>query len=345
MRTLLIALLGLILFVPRQANAEEPTKPVGLKPGDKIMIVAPAGPLTEASVRLAAKRLEGMGFNVVVPSDVFRRRGYLAGTDQARADELMQAFQDPSVDAIFPGRGGYGTARMLDLLDWDVIRENPKVVIGFSDITALHIALNTKANLVTFHSPNPQWGLGSEDNLPDFSSEYLWRNLLAARNGPEQIGFTYSSTSTNPKEKISPLKKVHTGVAEGRLIGGNLSLVASLTGTPYMGSTKGRVLFLEDINEAPYRIDRMLRQLKLAGHLDQCAAVILGQFTKCEGDADSLTLKQVFDDYFAQADYPVVCGFPAGHTEINATLPMNCLVRVDAERLQVTVLENPVATD
>ena len=311
-------------------------KPAGLKPGDTIAIVAPAGELIPKRVKLAVERLEEMGFKTTFAEDLYRVRGYLAGTDERRAEELMQAFADPGVDAIFPGTGGYGTMRMLDLLDFEVIRANPKVLVGFSDITGLHIALATKCNLVTFHSPNPQWGLGSVDNLPVFSAGYFWRSLLAEENRGEE-GFVYDPPSWAPLGTFAP------GVGVGPLCGGNLSLIAGLTGSEYQLDTEGRVLFLEDVNEAPYRIDRMLRQMQLTGQLDNLAGVILGQFRKCEPDGDSsLSLPEVFLDYFADAPYPVVCNFPAGHVTLNATLPFGVPVRVDAERREVRVLENPV---
>lgn len=322
------------------APAEPATKPAALKPGDKIMIVAPAGELVEKRVKLATERLEAMGFEVVIPQDLYRVRGYLAGTDEQRADELMQAFTDPEIAAIFPGTGGYGTMRMLDLLDFDKIRANPKVLIGFSDITGLHMALAVKCNLVTFHSPNPQWGLGSYDNLRPFPAKYFWRNLLAEKNRGT-AGFTYELPTWEP------LGTFAGGVGTGPLCGGNLSLVSALTGSEYELDTEGRVLFLEDVNEAPYRIDRMLRQMQLAGQLEKPAAVILGQFSRCEPDSGetSLSLAEVFLDYFDGAPYPVVCNFPAGHVRMNATLPFGVPVTVDAEQRVVRVLENPVRVD
>jgi muramoyltetrapeptide carboxypeptidase len=304
-------------------------------------MVAPAGGLDQARIELAAERLREEGFKVIVPKDLFRKRGYLAGTDRQRADEMMRAFLDPQVDAIFCGTGGYGVTRMLDLLDWDLIAKHPKVFIGFSDITAMHLALDKKANLVTFHSPNPQWGLGSEDNLAPFSAKYFWRNLMADQNRGA-VGFTYEQ----PQE-VGPLKAIAGGKASGRLTGGNLSLVATLMGTPYEIQTDGRILFLEDVHEAPYRIDRMLSQLKLAGKLDRPAGVILGQYRDCspeEGDS-GLTLDQVFADYFADAPYPVVSNFPAGHTTLNATLPLGSRAEINADALTIRVLENPVSSE
>lgn len=323
-----------------QADAEPPTRPRALRPGDTIMMVAPAGELNKQRVTLAVERLEELGFKVIVPDNLFRQRGYLAGTDQQRADELMQAFLDPEVDAIFPGTGGYGVTRMLSLLDWDAIAKHPKIVVGFSDITALHLALAAKGNLVTFHSPNPQYGLGSEGNLTPYSEKYFWRCLLASENAGPQ-GFQYEQP-----ESVGPLKRIAGGRAEGVATGGNLSLIAATTGTPYEVVTAGRILFLEDVREAPYRIDRMLSQLKLAGKLDNLAGVVLGQFRDCEDDdGGSLSLAQVFDDYFADAPYPVVSNFAAGHVSQNGTVPFGVPCRLDADALTFEVLENPVSVE
>jgi muramoyltetrapeptide carboxypeptidase len=334
-------LLVAVLFVgPAIAAAEAPTKPRGLKPGDTIMIVAPAGELNEPRVRGAKQALETLGFKVVLPENLFRARGYLAGTDAERAAELMAAFTDPQVDAVFPGTGGYGTMRMMDLLDYDAIRANPKVFIGFSDITGLHMALAAKANLVTFHSPNPEWGLGSDTGLPEFSAKYFWRNLLASENRGE-AGFSYAAPADDPVRAMRP------GVGRGRLCGGNLSLVSALVGTPYELDTRGKVLFLEDVNEAPYRVDRMLAQMKLAGQLDGLAGVVLGKFRDCDPDEDdqSLRLADVFNDYFADAPYPVIANFPAGHVTRNATLPFGCEAEIDGTAATLTVLENPVVAE
>lgn len=327
----------LMISIAACTHAENPpTKPAGLKPGDTIMFVAPAGTLVRARVERAVQRLEALGYRVIVAETLFRQRGYLAGTDRERADELMAAFNNPDVKAIFPCRGGYGTTRMLDLLDFDEIDANPKVLLGFSDITGLHLALAKKCNFVTFHTPLAQ-GLGSTDGLSEFSAKSFWRCLLASENSGI-TGFEYTTPDG------APLQSLRGGTARGRLIGGNFSLIAATMGTPYEIQTEGRVLFLEDVNEAPYRIDRMLSQLKLAGKLEKPAAVILGQFTKAdldEGDA-SLTVDEIFADYFAAAPYPVVKNFPAGHVENNATLAIGAMYEVDGDAPRVRLLENPV---
>jgi muramoyltetrapeptide carboxypeptidase len=288
-----------------------------------------------------------MGFQVKLPSNLYRRRGYLAGTDEERADEFMAAFRDPQVKAIFCGAGGYGTTRMLDRLDYEVIRSHPKILTGFSDITGLHLAIQRRSGVVTFHSPVASYGLGSSENPSTFSLDYFWRALLARSYfGPDgqmlSSGYEYVAPRENPTiETLSP------GVGRGQLTGGNPTLIATLMGTPYEIETKGRILFMEDRNEEPYRIDRFLSQLRLAGKLDGLAGVVVGVFVDCDAkDArGSLTLREVFGDYFAKIGVPVIANFPVGHFKYNATLPMGVEAELDADRRTLRLLQNPVLID
>ena len=314
--------------------------PKALQPGDTIAVVAPASELSQERVERAQSRLEAMGFKVFIPKNLYRKRGYLAGSDEQRAEELMAAFRNPEIKAIYPGTGGYGTTRMLDLLDYKTIRQNPKILHGFSDITGLHLAIHKKAGLVTFHGPNLMYGLGSEDNLTWFSANYQWSAEVQSRfEMPRQIGYTFKMPAD-----ATPIRIIHPGVARGRLIGGNLSLISPLIGTEYEIETKGRILFIEDVREEPYRIDRYLSHLRLAGKLDQVAGVILGIFRKCESEdpEESLSLDQVFDDYFADLGVPVIQNFPVGHFKYNATLPIGVMAELDANTGTVKLLENPV---
>lgn len=329
------------------AWAAKPIKPAPLEPGDTIMFIAPAGELNKERMTLAKQRLEELGFVIKQRDDLFRQYGYLGGTDEQRAAELMEAFKDPEVDAIFPGTGGYGTTRMLGLLDYRVIRNNPKVFIGFSDITGLHLAINRKAGLVTFHSPNPMYGLGSEGGLSDFSAKYFWRALLKSsyydENGKRlRPGWTYEVPEDVPQPVV-----ISQGKARGRLVGGNFSLVAATMGTPYEVQTKGNILFVEDVREAPYRVDRFLSTLKLAGKLDELNGVILCKFTRTDKDGEhpsEFSMQEVFEQYFADAEYPVIYDFPVGHFAQNATLPFGALCELEAgeDGCKVTVLEDPV---
>ncbi|MEM7627208.1 MAG: LD-carboxypeptidase [Planctomycetota bacterium] len=318
-------------------------QPATLAPGDTIMLVAPAGPPREERVRLAAKRLEAIGYRVVIPEGFFERTGYLAGDDATRAAELNAAFADPAIDAIFPVTGGFGTTRILHLLDYETIAAKPKVFIGFSDITGLHIAFHQHAGLATFHSPNPQWGLGSDDGLHPLAERYFWRALTGPN--PDQSdnrpGYLIDPARDNADAETKP-RTVAGGRATGPIVGGNLAVLVALMGTPHELDTAGKILFVEDVNESPYRVDRMLRTLKSAGKLDDAAGVLLGRFTKSKIDEnDGVTVDDVFDDYFRDAPYPVLAHFPAGHVRDNVTLPFGVPAELDADAQTLRILDEP----
>jgi len=300
--------------------------------------------LDRTRVELAVNRLEDLGFSLKVYGDIYRSRGYLAGDDTTRAEELMAAFGDPEVAAVFPARGGTGITRILDLLDYGLIRKHPKILTGFSDITALHLAVQSQTGLVTFHSPNPMDGLGSPEGFTELTARTFWRAVLAESYRDLRKATYEVLTEESEREKLSSLV---VGVARGRLVGGNLALVCSLLGTPYEIHTAGNILLLEDTGEQPYRVDRFLSQLRLAGKLDVLSGVVLGQFTDCvpAPDKPSLTLDEIFSDYFANLGIPVLQNFPTGHTPDNATLPLGVAVELDADNKQLTFLERPVSLD
>lgn len=314
-----------------------------LEKGDTIMFVAPAGELDRTRMKLAQKRLEECGYRIKMRPDLFAVDGYLAGSDARRAEELMQAFTDPEVDAVFPGTGGYGTMRILEQLDYDVIREHPKLLIGFSDITALHAALNRRAGLVTYHSPVPMWGLGSPENLSKFSARYFFRAVQAGPDQHEDYTIEIFDDAPQPQSWGS-------GKARGRLTGGNLSLVVALEGTPYAVDTQDAILMIEDVGEAPYRIDRMLSQLQLAGKLSGLRGVVLGQFTERKEDKDKKKDKKkkvtkgrfstngVLKQYFEPLGIPVLRDFPIGHYPKNCTLPLGGEIEIDADRCTLRVI-------
>ena len=315
--------------------------PRALKPGDTIALVAPAGPVIRERIELAITRLEERDFRVKVYGDLYRSHGYLAGDDATRVSELMQAFADQEVAAIFPARGGTGVTRILDKLDYEVIRRNPKIFTGFSDITAIHAAIYSQTGLITFHSPNPQDGIGMPDGLSELSARTFWRAILAESYAKPQSSCYEIPLTASEKENLITL---NPGLAQGRLVGGNLALVSSVLGTPYEIDTSGNILFLEDIGEHPYRIDRFLSQLRLAGKLDVLSGLILGQFTDCDPapGKPSLSLDDIFDDYFSELDIPQLKNFPSGHTSDNATLPLGVEVELDAGEKTLTLLESPV---
>ena len=330
-----------------------PIFPKALAPGDTIEIVAPAKYLDKDRVALAKKRLEEMGFKVRIPENLFRRKGFLGGSDEERAAELNAAFADPEVKAVMPGTGGYGTTRILDKLDYDVIRRNPKILVGFSDITGLHIAINQQTGLVTFHSPLPEWGLGVDKNLSPYAAKWFWRAILAKSYDKGKDGYTIITRPSDPPTPddatlfadVPRPVTMRPGKAHGRLIGGNVSVLHAMMGTPYEIQTAGKILFLEDVGEAPYRIDRMLSTLRLAGKFDHVAGVILGQFTARQEEAkwdDDASVNDVLRDYFAKLNVPVLANFPVGHVRFNATLPVGAMAELDADAQTLRILENPV---
>lgn len=309
-----------------------------LRRGDTIQFIAPAGELDRERMMLAKKRLEARGYRVIFDDDLFHAYGYLSRPDPRRAEELIEAFKNPEVDAIFPGTGGYGTMRILDQLDYDTIRANPKMLIGFSDITGLHLAINRRARLVTFHSPNPMWGLGSEENLTPFSAKYFFRAV--EQQVPVEKGYLVEI----PEGAPAPVS-LGSGCAVGKITGGNLSLISALMGTPYEIETDGAILMIEDTREAPYRIDRMLRQLQLAGKLQTLRGAVLGHFTRnYDREEDQMTDDQRFSvngvlrQYFEPLGIPVLMNFPIGHHKMNTTLPMGGMVEIDVDAVTLRIL-------
>ena len=313
--------------------------PRALRKGDTIALVSPASPVKREKIEKAIACLESLGYRTKCYGDIYRKYGYLAGDDATRAEEIMAAFTDPEAAAVFPTRGGYGVMRLLDLLDYKVLRQNPKIFAGYRDNTALHLALQTKTGLVTLHSPHPAGSFGAKKGISDLTTRTFWRALEADKY-EQQNGYEVPLTDSE-REKASAM---FPGKARGRLVGGNLALVTALMGTPYEANTAGAILLLEDVHEQPYRIDRMLSQLQLAGKLDQLTGILLGQFTKCDPpeDEESFTLDEIFHGYFGKLGIPVLANYPTGHTRDNATLPLNVEVDFDADNGQLTVLENPV---
>ena len=314
-------------------------KPPALLVGDTIAFCAPSGFLDSVRMSLAKTRLEEKGFYIVHEDSIYRRWGYLAGTDVQRASELMSYFKDKSVRAIFPGTGGYGSTRILSMLDYDIIKSNPKIFIGFSDITALHIAFNQLANLITFHTPNPMYGLGSKKGLDPISELYFWSLLMNSNDYNYEIPFDLYGDSLKVQTMVP-------GIASGKLVGGNLSLICSTMGSVYEAKTMGSILFIEDVGEAPYRIDRYLSELKLAGKLDLVNGIIIGRFSRRETEAPDRStdfqMHQVFQQYFSKMKVPVIFNFPSGHGSKNVSLPLGCIVEINTDDEIFKVLESPI---
>lgn len=310
------------------------TKPRALSPGQTIGLVAPSSALPEpALLKEAVARLEGMGYRVRVGESCLSRHGYLAGEDALRAADLMGMFLDDAVDAILCVRGGYGAMRVLPLLDYPAIAAHPKVFSGYSDVTALHGALVRHAGLVTFH------GLMAVSDFADgkvdaFSQQAFWRLV----SNPAFCGPLENPVGT-PRGMLRP------GVAEGPLMGGNLSLVAASLGTPYAQPLDGALLLLEDVGERSYAVDRMLMHLKNAGVFDRVAGVLLGTFTDCEpaeGSRDFRVL-EICGQLLADAGVPVMTGLQYGHCTPKLSWPYGIRCRMDAAAGTLTMLEPAIS--
>jgi muramoyltetrapeptide carboxypeptidase len=310
-------------------------KPRALKPGDTVGLIAPASYTFDLwSLDDAAARVEALGLKPKFGKHVRGRRGFLSGTDDERLEDLHAMFSDPGVSAVFALQGGYGTPRLLDRIDYGLIRRNPRILLGYSDITGLHLAIGRKSGLVTFHGPNM---IGS---LPPRTVELLKKALFVA----EPIGELTNPDEADPLNVEFPLRTVTPGVARGRIVGGNLTLVTATMGTPYEIETKGRIVFLEDTGEAPYRVDRMLVQLRLAGKLQEAAGVVFGTCTDCGPGKSSfelsLSLSEVLMEQLGTLRVPVIAGLVFGHTKEKSVLPMGVEAELDATARRVRVLES-----
>ena len=277
--------------------------PPPLAPGARVALVSPAGPLRgEGDLVRAIENARSLGWEPVVGTHALARDGYLAGPDDARLADLNRALADDAVDAVWCIRGGYGTMRLLDRLDYDALRRRPKAIIGYSDITAVHAAVGRHAGLVTFHGPT------AREPLTPFSRDSLVR---AVARGESPCG------------SLRGARVLRRGSAVGRLAGGNLALLAALCGTPYMPDLDGALLVLEDVGEAVYRVDRMLQQLRLAGALDGLRGILFGHCTECPGEADGARpLDAVLTEIADALEVPCVAGVPVGHIEQQWTLPL-----------------------
>ncbi|MEC5424483.1 LD-carboxypeptidase [Virgibacillus sp. C22-A2] len=298
-------------------------RPARLSKGDTIGVTAPAGPPDQNKLKHAIPFFEKMGLHVKLGKHIEKTHGYLAGTDKERLEDLHDMIGDPAIKAIIFARGGYGTGRLAPNLDYELIKKNPKIIWGYSDITYLHTAIRQATGLVTFHGPMLASDIGKED-FDELSAE-MFQQLFEPK--------TYDYT-----EKISPLKVIAPGTAKGELVGGNLSLLVSSLGTPYEIDTKGKLLIIEDIFEEPYRIDGMLNQLKLAGKLTDAAGIIVGDFADAEPTVDSsLTLDQVFQDYLAELPGPVLAGFKIGHCMPHFAVPLGAKAKLSTKEKLMTI--------
>jgi muramoyltetrapeptide carboxypeptidase len=311
-------------------------KPPRLKPGNTVGLINPAGATFHPEdVVIAEETLAALGLKMKSGKHLLDRYGYLAGTDQARAADINTMFADPKVDAILTLRGGWGCNRLLDLIDYKIVAKHPKILMGYSDITSLLLALNAKTGLVTFHGPV---GISTWN---EYSTDFVKRLLFDAQafsmENPKEMG----DNLTQVKDRILT---INSGQAKGRLVGGNLTVLTAMVGSDYLPDFKGKVLFLEDVGENIYRIDRMLTQLKLAGILGQLSGFVFGKCSDCgpEESYGSLTLEEILDDHIKSLGIPAWYGSMIGHIEDKFTMPLGVEAEIDADNGKITLLESAV---
>jgi len=334
-REVLGSMLGLL-----GSNRAKAIKPPMLKKGDKVGMVAPASNAYEPEEIIIAKEtMEQYGFEVELSKNINAQYGYLAGTDQQRAEDINTMFRRSDIKGIMTFSGGYGCSRILPLLDYAAIRKNPKVIIGHSDITALLLAIHKQTGLITFHGSSGLTGVG----------EYAIASFKNTIMSPKTIGQVAQPPNKNRNNRLIT---INGGKAIGPLIGGNLTLVTNLLGTPYEPDTRGKIFFLEDIGEEPYRVDRMLTQLWLAGKFDQAAGIALGHFVDCvpkeyqSSFYQTLSLENILRDRFSSplqsSSKPTLYNLMFGHVSENAVLPIGAITTLDATAKTLTINEGAV---
>ena len=320
-----------------KSNANKSLKAKRLVASNTIGLIAPASNVHEnEEIYFAADILKSFGFKVKYGKHLFKRYGYLAGTDKERAADVNNMFADDEVDGIFCLRGGYGSPHILPYLDYGLIAKNPKAFIGYSDITALLNAISTRSNLITFHGPI------AKQNFTEYTLENF-KKILFNPSAPLELAtpplFEGREGLAEEDNRLSVLTE---GKATGKLIGGSLSLMVVLVGSPYEPDYKDKILFLEDVEEAPYRVDRMLTHLWLAGRLQQLAGIVFGKCTDCEDSSPTLSLEQVFNDRLKPLGIPVLRGLMIGHIEDMATIPLGALATLDTKTRTLVLEETAV---
>jgi len=309
--------------------------PALLEPGARVGIASPASGVTKRDLRGFLTVCESYGFEPVLGRNVDHRDGYLSAPDQDRADEFMEFIEDPTIDAVICSRGGYGVMRILPMLDFGAIREANKMIMGFSDITSLLIAANQLSGIVTYHGPV------ASSTFDAFTVDSFRQTVLAGQaEGASVAGTPSEEVWSFQDDRLTVIQK---GLGRGRLTGGNLAMIVATLGTAYEIDTTGAILFLEEINEEPYRIDRMLTQLWLAGKLQSCAGIALGNFKNCEAkgisiSGPSFTLREVIEERTTDLGIPVIYGLPFGHVKSKLTLPVGMQAELDATNKRLRLL-------
>ena len=319
------------------ADAPALIRPRVLRPGDTVGLITPSTYVTDPDrLTLAERTLRYFGLNAKWGKNVGRRAKSLRSSVSERLEDLHAMFADASVNAVFAVRGGYGSEQLLDRIDYDLIRRNPKIFVGYSDITALHIAINRYSGLVTFHGPMPL------SPFTDYSQKYFRKAMFDTA----PLGLITNPPETNPLRPAHELTTIRGGRATGQLIGGNMTLISTTLGTPYEIQTRGRILFIEDTGEEPYRIDRMLTQLRLAGKFDSAAGLVWGECQECgprdfqPSTASPFTLGEIIQGILGDLKIPVLGGLTFGHTADQATIPEGVMAMLDADAQQLTITQS-----
>ncbi|RNC85392.1 MAG: LD-carboxypeptidase [Balneola sp.] len=309
-----------------ESSSSEIIKPKRIKRGATLGLVAPGSPIYNPNdFENMITSLEGLGYTLVLGKHVKDRKGYLAGEDEDRVQDIMDMFSDDTIDAILCTRGGWGSNRILPMVDFELIKNNPKPFIGFSDITSLLLAIYKNTGLITFHGP-----VGKSD-WNSFTVDSWDEVLINAKKAHYEIPEDQEDTFT-----ITP------GVTEGILLGGNLTVLTSMIGSDYLPDFEGAILFFEDIGEDVYRVDRMLTQLKLSGILNKINGFVFGKCTDCSSGSNSLPLKEVLNDHIGGLNIPAFYGAMISHEDRNITLPIGIKAQMDAELKTIQLLEAAV---
>ena len=332
----LLSLAAAAATVHAAPSRKKLVKPKRLAPGDTVGLILPASATFEADdIALAREQLEAMGLKVAVGAHAYDRHDYFAGRDADRADDLNRMFANDAIAGVVCYTGGWGAPRILPYLDYDLIARKPKVLIGYSDITALLNVIHQRTGLVTFHGP-----VGGSTIEP-----YSLENFRRVVMSPEPAG-ALAPPRKKPTELVDRTNRIlrlHPGKATGRLAGGNLTLLAALMGTPYEIDTDGAILFAEDIREEIYSIDRMLTQLALGGKFERMAGFVFGRCTDCDAKPSAFSLEDVLRDRFGRGPAPAISGLSFGHIEQKLTLPIGVQATLDADAGTLTILESAVA--
>lgn len=332
-----LALLPLAPALALWPNAQplKSRKPKRLRHGDTIGLITPGSYIDDAGLQKTVTNVEGLGFKVKLSKNIRAERGFNAGTDQQRLDDLHAMFSDDQVQGIWCARGGYGCSRLLPMIDYKLIKKNPKVFIGYSDVTALHQAFYKKVGLISFHGP-----VGASD-----FNEYTLRQFVAVvMEGRAPLTIPLAGANAGMSASESPAAMLFRGTARGTLAGGNISLLAALCGTDFELEPENKLLFLEEIGEKPYRIDRMLTQLRQSTRMEKAAGFALGIFNDCEADEGdrSLSLEATLRDQLLPYKKPTVYGLPFGHIQQMCTLPIGIEAELNADFKTLTLTESAV---